>query len=215
MNGIHDMGGMHGMGPLQYEKDEPFHHADWEARVDAMTAAMRAAGKIPGLRRGIEEKISAADYLRMSYYERWLTSLTEMLIARGLVTREEVDQGRPAASGVNSARAVSATEAVEFMRRNVSPRQNIDLPLRFQVGQKVRARNINPVTYTRLPRYTRGRLGTIDSVRGVFPIPDSDGGNKPENLYSVRFPARELWGEQAAPQDAVYVDMWDGYLEPA
>jgi nitrile hydratase subunit beta len=215
MNGIHDMGGMHGMGTLQYEKNEPVYHAEWESRVDAMTAAMRAAGAIPGLRRGIEENISAADYLRMSYYERWLTSLTEMLIAKGLIAREEVDSGRPAASGRNSVRAVSAIEAVEFMRRNQTPRQNIDVPARFETGRQVRVRNINPITYTRLPRYARGKLGTIDKFRGVFPIPDADGGGKPQNLYSVRFSARELWGGQAAPQDAVYVEMWDGYLEPA
>ena len=81
MNGIHDMGGMHGMGPIQYEKNEPVYHGDWESRVDAMDAAMRATGKIPGVRRAIEENILAADYLRMSYYERWLISLTERLIA--------------------------------------------------------------------------------------------------------------------------------------
>jgi nitrile hydratase subunit beta len=215
MNGIHDMGGMHGMGSLQYENGEPVYHAEWESRVDAMTAAMRATGVIPGLRRGIEENLSAADYLRMSYYERWLTSLTEMLIARGLIAREELNTGRPATSGGKSVRAASAIEAVEFLQRNQTPRQNIDLATRFEIGRQVRVRNINPITYTRLPRYARGKLGTIDKFRGVFPIPDADGGGKPQNLYSVRFSARELWGEQAASQDAIYVEMWDGYLEPA
>ena len=101
------------------------------------------------------------------------------------------------------------------MVRPRSTRQNVSLAARFQVGQRVRARNINPVGHTRLPRYARGRLGIVDQLRGVFPIPDAGAGGKPQNLYSVRFPARELWGEQSVPQDAVYIDMWDDYLEPA
>jgi nitrile hydratase len=215
MNGIHDMGGMQGMGPTQYEKNEPVYHAEWESRVDAMAAALQATGKIPGLRRTIEEKIPAAEYLRMSYYERWFTALVEVLVATRFATRLEIESGRPAEQGTNSVRGVSAAEAVAFRTRNQSTRQNVELAPIFQVGQRVRARNINPVTYTRLPRYARGRLGTIDRVRGVFPNPDADAGGKPQTLYSVRFPARELWGEQAAPEDAVYLDMWDGYLEPA
>lgn len=214
MNGIHDMGGMHGMGPVQYEEKEPVYHAEWEGRVDAMDAALQATGKIPGVRRAIEEKISAADYLRMSYYERWYTSLIERLIAAKLVTRSEIESGQPERS-TNSVRPVSVSEAVAFRTQNQSTRQNTGLASRFQVGQQVRVRNMNPVTYTRLPRYARGRLGTVASIRGVFPIPDVGAGGKPQTLYSVRFTARDLWGEEPAAKDAVYIDMWDGYLEPA
>jgi nitrile hydratase len=215
MNGIHDMGGMHGMGPVQHEKNEPVYHAEWESRVDAMDAALQATGKIPGVRRGIEEKISAADYLRMSYYERWYASLVERLIAVKLVTRAEIESGQPSERSTNSIRPVSAIEAVEFRTRNQSTRQNIELASRFYVGQQVRVRNMNPVTYTRLPRYARGRLGIVASIRGVFPIPDVGAGGRPQTLYSVRFTARDLWGEEPVTKDAVYIDMWDGYLEPA
>jgi nitrile hydratase len=82
----------------------------------------------------------------------------------------------------------------------------------------VRARNINPVTHTRLPRYARGRLGTVHRDHGVFALMDTSAYGlpaKPQHLYSVRFSARELWGEQAAPQDSVFVDMYDDYLEAA
>jgi nitrile hydratase beta subunit len=215
MNGIHDMGGMQGMGPVQYEKNEPVYHAEWESRVDAMDAAMQATGKVPGVRRPIEEKISAVDYLRMSYYEKWYTALVERLIAAKLTTRSEIESGQAAERNTNSIRPVSATEAVAFRTKNVSTRQNVELAAQFQVGQRVRARNMNPITYTRLPRYARGRLGTIDRIRGVFPIVDVGAGGKPQTLYSVRFTARDLWGEEVSPQDAVYIDMWDGYLEPA
>jgi nitrile hydratase subunit beta len=88
----------------------------------------------------------------------------------------------------------------------------------FHTGQLVRARNINPVTHTRLPRYARGKAGTINRDHGVFAFMDTNAyglGDKPQHLYSVRFLARELWGEQAAPQDAVYLDLYDDYLEPA
>ena len=91
-------------------------------------------------------------------------------------------------------------------------------PIKFGVGQSVRARNINPPTHTRLPRYARGKIGTIERDYGVFVFPDTNAyflGEKPQHLYSVRFSARELWGEQAKPQDAVYINMWDDYLEPA
>ena len=215
MNGIHDMGGMQGMGPIPYEKNAPVYHAEWESQVDAMTAAMQATGKVMGLRRTIEEKIPAADYLRMSYYERWYAALVEQLIAAKLVTRSEIESGQPAERGTNSVRPVSATDAMAFRMRAQSNRKNVEGATRFQVGQQVRARNMNPVTYTRLPRYARGRLGTVASIRGAFPIPDVGAGGKVQTLYSVRFGARDLWGEEVAPQDAVYIDMWDGYLEQA
>jgi nitrile hydratase len=215
MNGIHDMGGMQGMGPIPYEKNEPVYHAEWESRVDAMAAALQATGKMPGVRRTIEEKIPAAEYLRMSYYERWFTALVELLIAARFATPSEIESGQPAERSTNSVRPVSATEAVAFRTRISSTRQNVELAPLFQIGQRVRARNINPVTYTRLPRYARGRLGTVSSIRGVFPIPDVGAGGKAQTLYSVRFGARDLWGDAAVPQDAVYIDMWDGYLESA
>jgi nitrile hydratase subunit beta len=213
MNGIHDMGGMQGMGPIQYEKDEPVFHTDWEGLVVAMNAATRGGGP-----RLAAEKLSATDYLRMSYYERWFTGLVERIVKAGLVTRTEIESGRPAQSGVKAPPAMSASEAAEYPLRVQNVRRNVLVTPRFQTGQQVRARNINPVTHTRLPRYARGRSGTINRDYGVFAFPDTNVlglGEKPQHVYSVRFPARELWGEQAAPQDTVYIDMWDDYLEPA
>ena len=82
----------------------------------------------------------------------------------------------------------------------------------------VRTRNINPVGHTRLPRYARAKSGVIDRDHGIFVFPDTaahDLGEKPQHVYSVRFAARELWGDQAKPQDSVYLDLWDDYLERA
>jgi nitrile hydratase len=94
----------------------------------------------------------------------------------------------------------------------------VNTPPRFAVGQPVRAKKINPTGHTRLPRYARGNLGTIDRIHGAHVFPDSNAhfaGERPQYLYSVRFSARELWGEAAAIRDAVYIDLWDDYLEPA
>jgi nitrile hydratase beta subunit len=217
MNGIHDMGGMQDMGPITYEKNEPVFHALWEGRIYAMSAAVTATRKLRlGLRPPIEN-LPPVEYLRMSYYELWLASLTERLIASELVTRSEIESGRAALGSTKAALAVSPSDAVVAIFR-VPERRKESVTSRFQTGQQVRARNINPVTHTRLPRYARGKAGTINRDHGVFAFMDTNAyglGDKPQHLYSVRFSARELWGEQAAPQDAVYLDLYDDYLEPA
>lgn len=217
MNGIHDMGGMQGMGPIEYEEKEPVFHAPWEGRVLAMTRAVTATGKLQGGLRPPIESLTAFEYLRMSYYEKWLTSLTVRIIASGLLTRAEIENGHTAEGSTKSVPALSVADVPAFMRR-IPPMRKDDVAPRFQIGQHVRARNINPVTHTRLPRYVRGKAGTIERDRGVATLPDTNVyglGEKPQHVYSVRFSARELWGDQAAAQDAVYVELWDDYLEPA
>jgi nitrile hydratase subunit beta len=217
MNGIHDMGGMQDMGPIRYEKNEPVFHAAWEGRIYAMASAVGATGKLRlGLRPPIES-IPPADYLRMSYYELWLTSLTERLVASELVTRDEIEKGRQAPGTVKASIALSPPEAVAAVFRTPARRNEV-VAARFQTGQSIRTRNINPVTHTRLPRYARGKSGAIARDHGVFVFADTAAyslGDKPQHLYSVRFSTRELWGDQAMPQDAVYLDLYDDYLEPA
>jgi nitrile hydratase len=217
MNGIHDMGGMQGMGPIEYAEKEPVFHAPWEGRVLAMTRAVTATGKLQGGLRPPIESLTALEYLRMSYYEKWLTSLTVRLAASALVTRAEIENGRPAEGSTKSVPVLSAADVPAFMRR-IPPLRTDQVAPRFHIGQHVRARNINPVTHTRLPRYVRGKAGTIERDRGVATLPDTNVyglGEKPQHVYSVRFSARELWGNQAPAQDAVYVELWDDYLEPS
>ena len=171
MNGIHDMGGMQGMGPIEYEHNEPVFHAAWEARAYAMNGAVTATGKLKGALRVPIENLTAFEYLRMSYYERWLWSLTERLVASGLATRAEIESGHPAEGSVKSVPALSAADVPAFMRR-IPPLRKDQVAPRFQIGQHVRARNINPVTHTRLPRYVRGKAGTIERDRDVATFPD-------------------------------------------
>lgn len=216
MNGVHDMGGMHGMGPVAPEADEPvFHHA-WEARVHAMTLASPTRGNIDAGRHRLE-LLPPAEYLRMSYYEKWLTRLELLLVAGGYVTAEELASGTadpkaPRATPVRPADTVEAalTAPYSYVREAGAAA--------FAVGDRVRARSLNPLGHTRLPRYVRGRVGVIQADHGAQVFPDSNAhglGEDPRRLYSVRFTAQELWGPDARPGDSVSLDLWEPYLERA
>jgi nitrile hydratase subunit beta len=220
MNGIHDLGGMQDMGPIHREEHEPVFHQPWEGRVFAINRAIGAWGKwsIDAGRHAIE-LLTPADYLRMSYYEKWLTRNLELLVKYGLVTREEIETGQlasgsPKATPPLTAAAVSAAAGL----RGNYMRPEAKAEARFEVGQQVRARNMNPVGHTRLPRYARGKRGAVVRRHGIFVFPDTNAhvlGEQPQHLYSVRFTARELWGEDASPRDSVDIDMWDSYLDHA
>ena len=219
MNGVHDMGGMHGMGPIQYESNEPVFHEPWEARVFALNLAGLARGKwtLDAARHAVE-RIPAPDYLRMSYYERWLQSLVELMVKGGLVTRAEVESGMPEPGSPKATAALIASAVADMVATGNPESREVPVAARFTVGQRVRARNLHPTGHTRLPRYARGKLGTIQLDHGVYVFPDTNAdalGEKPQHLYSVGFAAYELWGEQASSRDAVYLDMWDDYLECA
>jgi len=217
LNSVHDMGGMHGMGPIEYEANEPVFHAPWEGRVFAMNIATRVGRRwnIDAGRHQIEQ-IRAADYLRMSYYEKWLKRLEEKLIKTDSVTREEIETGTPTLGSPKSMPALTADKVPSVIRTGGLASRDVPVAPRFRVGQRVRARNINPAGHTRLPRYARGKTGVIDRDHGIYVFPDTNAhflGENPQHVYSVRFAARELWGDQASSRDAVYIDMWDDYLE--
>jgi nitrile hydratase subunit beta len=217
MNGVHDMGGMHGMGPIQNEKNEPVFHAPWESRVFALRRATAAWGKwnIDTTRNDVE-LVPPAQYFELSYYARQFAAFLERLVKSGLVTREEIESGIPAAGQPKATPALTAEKAAALVSKGVSTSRDVKVAANFKVGQHVRARNIHPVGHTRLPRYARGKSGTIERDHGVFVLPDTNAhflGEKPQHLYSVRFASRELWGEKASPRDVVNLDMWDDYLE--
>jgi nitrile hydratase beta subunit len=213
MNGIHDMGGMQDMGPLEYEKNEPMFHAPWEGRIFAIWWA----ADTPPDYRYHAEIIPPAEYLRMSYYERMLEALTELMLAHGMITRAELETGKPVPDTHKGELLTLARVPAELIKSEPSIRK-LSIAPRFQTGQRVRARNLNPVTHTRLPRYTRGKIGTIEHDHGVYDFEDTASqqlDKKPQHVYSVRFAARELWGQEASQHDCIYVDMWDDYLERA
>jgi nitrile hydratase len=226
MNGVHDMGGMQGFGPVRPEPDEPVFHEWWEGRVFGLTRLVRVGRWNLDHSRHQLELLPPADYLRMSYYERWFTRLVKRLLANNAVTPEElvgsdprVTQGgqTPVPGTMTATPPVTADMVPALVTRRGSARREADVAPRFTVGQSVRARNIHPTGHTRLPRYARGKQGVVVIDHGVFLFPDTNAhflGEQPQHVYSVRFAARELWGEQAAPRDFVHIDMWDDYLEP-
>jgi nitrile hydratase len=217
MNGVHDMGGMDGFGPVATEANEPVFHERWEARALALTLAVGAWGRWTlDASRFARERIPAAEYLRMSYYEKWMAGLTTLLVEAGLVTREEIENGR-STPGAQKAVPPLKAERVAASLANGGPTERTvaDEP-RFSLGMTVRARNMNPLGHTRLPRYVRGKLGTIARRHGAHVFPDANAhglGERPQHLYQVRFEAQELWGE--SNNSAVYIDLWESYLEPS
>lgn len=216
MNGVHDMGGMHGMGPVAPEADEPVFHHEWEGRVHAINLASPTRGNIDAGRHRIE-LLPPADYLRMSYYEKWLARVEQLLLTGGFVTEAELASGRadpnaPKSTPVRPASTVTAAMTAPYSYvRDAGPAV-------FAVGERVRARNLHPVGHTRLPRYVRGRVGVIERGHGAHVFPDSHAhghGEDPRHLYTVRFAARELWGPEASTRDSVSLDLWEPYLERA
>jgi nitrile hydratase beta subunit len=223
MNGVHDMGGMHGLGPVEMEANEPWFHHEWERRVLALTLATGFLGEWNiDMSRHARERMPGAEYLAATYYEKWLWGLERLLVEQGLVPQSEIDARRrdPAAPvrRTGHPRMLVAENVEPLLKKGGKARVNVTMPARFAAGDRVVAHNINPTGHTRLPRYARGRAGVVDRDHGVFVFADSHAmglGPQPQHLYSVRFAARELWGPEASERDAVYVDLWEAHLDAA
>jgi nitrile hydratase subunit beta len=219
MNGAHDMGGVHGFGAVVPEPDEPVFHADWERRVLALTLAMGATGEWTlDAARFARENRPPAEYLSKSYYQLWLGGLEQLLVERGLVAPAELAAGRSLRPATPLRGILAAGEATGLLKRGRPTNREAPRPARFQVGDQVRAKNMHPLTHTRLPRYARGRTGTVTRVHGCHVFPDSNAhghGEDPQWLYTVSFPGRELWGAGADPTVTVSIDAFEPYLETA
>ncbi|MGE3144504.1 MAG: nitrile hydratase subunit beta [Pseudorhodoplanes sp.] len=219
MNGAHDMGGMHGFGPVVPEPDEPAFHAPWEKRAFALTLAMGMPGGWNlDMSRSARESLPPAEYLRKSYYEIWMAGLQKLMLQRGLISNGEIEGGHAQGAAKPVARILSATDVANVLYRGGPTLRDTATAARFAAGDRVRMKNIHPQTHTRLPRYVRGHVGRIDLVHGAHVFPDTHAtgkGEDPQWLYTVRFEARELWGADADPTISVSVDAWEPYLEPA
>lgn len=223
MNGVHDLGGMHGFGPVVREPDEPVFHHPWERRVFALTLAAGFLGRWNlDMARHARERMPPAEYLAASYYERWLWGLERLLVEHGLVTPAELEarrrDPRSPVAPAPGVRPLPAEEVDRVLARGGPATVAVELPPRFKPGDAVVARNLHPVGHTRLPRYVRGRRGVVERDHGVFVFPDTHAmgaGPQPQHLYNVRFAARELWGPDASARDHVHLDLFEAYLDPA
>jgi len=223
VNGIHDLGGMHGFGPVVREANEPVFHARWEGRVLGLMRATIRQGfyNLDQFRQGIET-MDPAHYLRASYYEKWLTSVERNLLASGVLTREELDartEHYRAHPDAPLPRHDDPELTVRLSARAYAGEpERVELTPQFAPGETVCARNLHPAGHCRLPRYVRGKRGTVVKVHGAYPFPDTRARglpSPPQPLYAVRFVGHELWGDSAEPNQAVTIDLSEDYLEPA
>jgi len=216
VNGIHDMGGMQDFGPVVAELDEPRFHAGWERRAFGLTLAMGALGQWNlDQSRFARESLPPAQYLASTYYQIWFEGLKRLMLERGLVTREELADGKIRMPPLSVPAALAAHEVMSRLARGAPTQRPASAPARFKPGDAVRTRHQNPPSHTRLPRYCRGKPGTILKLHGAHVFPDSNAlgaGEKPQWLYTVRFEARDLWGADTTAT-AVFVDCWEPYLE--
>lgn len=221
MNGAQDVGGMQSFGPVPLEADEPLFHAEWERRVLALTLAAGALGHWSlDESRHARESLPPAVYYGSSYYEIWLRALEGLLVHHGLVTREEMRQGRPdrPAEAPHSRILREGQVDAVLARGGPADRPADGTQPRFAVGQEVIARVMHPRGHTRLPRYARGKRGRIVALRGhhLFPDRSAHGDREAaEWLYGVAFAGAEIWGPEVEPGLTVMLDAWESYLDAA
>jgi nitrile hydratase subunit beta len=216
MNGVHDMGGMQDFGPVTPEANEPWFHDRWERRAFALTLAMGATGawNLDQVR-SARESLPPAQYLASSYYEIWFAGLVALMRERDLVSAAEIASGRKHEPPNALPRRLDAGAVAARLARGGSTQRTLPGSPRFASGDAVRTRNVNPPGHTRLPRYCRGKPGTVVAVHGAHVYPDVNArgdGEDPQWLYTVRFAARDLWGLDTSAT-AVHVDCFEPYLE--
>jgi nitrile hydratase beta subunit len=208
VDGVHDLGGIDGFGPVEHAPSEPYFAEEWERRAFRVNlAAMAAVGASGGsFRHGIE-RMEPVHYLGSSYYEHWLTSAATLSVEAGIVSRQELEQ-----------RAGGRFPLSRPDRGSAPPEPASDrTEPRFAVGDRVRVREWHPLGHTRAPRYVQGKRGVVVRFDGAHNVPDVEahGGRRVlDPTYSVRFTSRDLWGDGGSPGETFHVDLWECYLEP-
>ena len=218
MNGPHDLGGQHGLGPVAPEPNEPYFHAEWEKRALGVTISCGAFGAWSiDESRHARENIPPATYLAASYYEIWIRALETLLQRHGFVSPAELAEGRMLEKGAEPKRILKADMVEAVLAKGGPCDRPLDTAPRFAVGERVRTRNFNPLTHTRLPRYAREKVGVVEAVQGAYVFPDDNAhgkGDNPQWVYTVVFESGEIWGDGAEPGLTVSIDAWESYLEP-
>ena len=221
MDGIHDLGGMHGFGPVPIETGNYVFKEKWQRRAFALAELLGSPVPYGADQHRQEiERMPAADYLKLDYFEKWIVGAEALLLQAGLVNEEELRTGRKLFD-VDPVRhpKVEAENLVAVMRAGAQLNFPDDTRKpRFIVGHTVRVTKDSPAGHTRAPRYLRGRTGQVVAGHGVFQFPDAVAagrGAEPQHCYTVAFIAGELWGRDAEAADMIHADLWESYLEPA
>jgi nitrile hydratase len=218
MDGVHDLGGWEGFGPIDVDEPlDPF-HAPWEARLFGITRAFtEPVWTSLELFRLARECIDPAEYLTRRYYDQWLAAHATLLVFTGAATVEELATGRSQRPIDGVPAPMSPGEVASAKRRMNRFDRPSDATPAFAPGDKVRTRPSGVSEHTRLPQYARGHVGTIDTFHGfhVFPDANIEGHGAAAPLYGVSFTAAELWPEANGRNDRIHLDLWEAYLERA
>lgn len=225
MNGVHDLGGLEGLGPVNPIEDEPIFYSDWERKVFAMLLPALLAGiNLDEFRHGIEQMHPVA-YLSSRYYEHWLHTMEKGLVAKGVISADELEERRrhylenPDAPLPERSDPEQVKMLLDVHHAGASTRMATDRQPGFKAGDAVRVKNIHPTGHTRAARYLRGKHGVVERVYDSFVFPDTNSnreGENPQYVYCVRFEATHVWGsETSQPNETIYFDFWEPYLEAA
>ena len=218
MKGGHDLGGRHGLGPIDPEPEstEPVFHADWERRVFGMTLATGLLGKWNiDESRYARESQHPADYLSNSYYENWLEGIEKLLVQKELITTAELTNLKKDSGKGAALTPPNKDQALAIINKGGPTQMAATGEPKFAVGDRVRAKKIHTQGHSRLPAYAQGAAGTIEANYGchVYPDKNAAGARVGEYLYRVRFSGEQLWGD-STDNSEVLVDLWQPYLEP-
>jgi nitrile hydratase beta subunit len=221
VDGVHDMGGMHGFGPAVWPGSEKPYQEDWERRVFGLHLVIGEQGLGAGPNgRATREEMEPAHYLAASYYERWLWSAERRLLRKGAIREGEVDamlERLRAGEHPPARRDPAAAERVVAALRKPG-RLPLPASARFAPGDRVRVRRMRPRGHSRCPRYVRGVAGVVERVQCEDRLPELATYGlpcEPEPVYSVSFSSRDVWGESEEPPFTILIDLWESYLEAA
>jgi nitrile hydratase len=223
MNGVHDLGGLDGLGPVNPSTDEPVFHSQWERTVFGMAFPALFAGINLDEFRSYIERMHPVDYLSSRYYEHWLHAMERGLVDRGVISAAELEERTrryredPAAPLPEREDPAAVKLILDVLHGGASAKRASSAAPLFISGDHVRVRDVHPRGHTRAARYLRGKPGTVHRVHDPFVFPDSNArgdGENPQYVYSVCFEAADLWGDETSgPRESVYVDLSEPYLE--
>ena len=207
MDGVHDLGGMHGFGAIKYQPTTEVFHEEWQETAFGLMlgSVILLQNHTPDAYRHSVERMAPSHYFAVHYYERVLTGVTTLLVENGVLDHADLERR---AGGKFPLAGPIADQPLAALKPQ--PRQ------RFTKGDHVRVLDFHPKGHTRAPRFCRGKAGRVLHVAPPFPFPDTSahgGEQREEHTYHVEFAARELWGDNGTDNDFVVVDLWDSYLE--
>jgi nitrile hydratase len=222
VDGAHDMGGMHGFGPVVVPRSDDVFHAPWEKRAFAMQilVGLERLGAGPG-GRATREEMEPGEYLAASYYERWLWSAQRRLERKGNLAPGELERAvERLRAGTDEARSADPAQAARTVAALCESSGRLAMPAapRFGPGDIVRVRRMRPPRHTRCPRYVRGTTGVVERIQGEDELPDVANYERDapvEPVYAVAFRSEDLWGPGEEPPFTVILDLWESYLEAA